>query len=125
MIEGIHEHFQQLATAIMHSISDPWSRATSEAIFFSEHIEFVNEFTRETDKKSVSFALNKDGRNAFMDIRELFKTANKPLWCRAKFIITSDGKFDMKWSYENCGESGFAKFDADIELQRKREIWKA
>ncbi|MBL8816783.1 MAG: hypothetical protein JNL58_12185 [Planctomyces sp.] len=51
----------------------------------------------------------------------LFKGAGKPLWGRASFELTSNGKFNMKWGYEDCDNDGYAIFDEAIELRKSEE----
>lgn len=123
MMEGIEALYQQIAESIQQAIPEPWSVAWMEAIFFTEHISYFAEYIPDKGCMPKSFATGRLGRRAFEEMRELFRQSGKPLWCRVRFEIHSGGKFNMKWGYDDCDENGFARFDEQVELERKRKLW--
>jgi Protein of unknown function, DUF600 len=121
MIEGIEAFFQQIANSIQNAIAEEWALAWVESTFFTEHVRFEAEYLPYAGAPSKSFSIDSDGRGAFCEIRERFKQAGKKLWCRTRFQIESDGRFDMFWGYDDCDENGFARFDEASELERLRK----
>ncbi len=117
MIEGIETVYQQIADSIDESIHEPWSVAWMEGVFFTEHTSYSAEYQPQAGGPPKSFASGRNGRRAFERLRELFKNAGKPLWCRARFELHSNGKFNMNWNYEDCDQNGFARFDEQAELE--------
>jgi hypothetical protein len=61
------------------------------------------------------------GERAFRELRRKFKETGKPLWGQASFELHSDGKFKMKWGYDNCDENGDTIFNEEEELKRSEE----
>jgi hypothetical protein len=121
MIEGIGCYFQQIADSIQECITEPWFEAWIDVVFFTEHIRFEGEYQATSGGPIKTFPTSRSGRTAFMDMREKFREANKPLWCSARFSIRSDGDFNLEWGYDGCDENGFAKFDEEAELKRLKE----
>jgi hypothetical protein len=120
MIEGIEPLYQQIADSIQDAIEEPWSSAWIDAIFYSEHTRYSGEYLVEGGTPQ-SFPTTLEGERAFERIRELFIQAGKPVWCRARFEIHADGRFNMNWGYDDCDEHGYAIFDEEAELKRMRE----
>jgi hypothetical protein len=122
MIAGIDRLYQQIAGSIQGSIPGQWEVAWIDAIFYSEHTFYSAEYVTREGGASISFATDRAARLAFVELREMFRQAGKPLWCRARFQIYSDGRFNMKWGYDDCDENGFARFDEEAELKRMRDL---
>jgi hypothetical protein len=96
------------------------------AVFFPEHDFYSAEYVATVGTEPMSLKTQGRGRDAFDEIRELFKAAGKPLWGRAWFELHSDGKFKMDWSYDDYDADGFARFDPKVdsfaERRRMREL---
>ena len=110
MIDGIEQIFQTIADSIQDAIPEEWTTATMEAEFYPHGSRYVGEYTREADGETESFATDLRSERAFRELRERFKEAGKPLWGRACFELNADGKFNMKWGYDDCDEDGYAIF---------------
>ncbi len=121
MIEGIESLYQVIAEAIDEAIPEAWSIAIMEGIFYSDGSTYFGEHVRKADLKSIDFGTPANAELAFRDVRRKFKESAKKVWGRAAFELHSDGKFDMKWSYDNCDENGDTIFDEDEELKRHEE----
>jgi len=122
MIDGIEPFYRQIAEAIQEAISEPWQTAVVEAVFFSQSSNYVGEFVTSGGVRPKSFGVKLKAIRAFLGLRDPFKKAGKPVWCRAKFEIQSNGKFRMTWGYDDCDENGFAHFDEKRESERMRQI---
>jgi hypothetical protein len=116
--------YRQIGESIQQAIPESWLSAWMDATFFTEHTSYYAEYTPSDGSVPKSFAPERSGRRAFEQLRELFRQAGKPLWCRARFEIQADGKFNMKWVYDDCDENGYARFDEQLELDEKRRHWK-
>ncbi len=122
MVDGVEPLYRKVAESITGKIRDPWSTAWVDAIFYPDQIFFSCEYVSNAGDKHKSVATDIEGERAFRKIRELFRLAGKPLWGRARFELHADGKFKMDFDYDDCDESGFARFDEEKELQRMREM---
>jgi|SRR5579871_3143746 len=121
MIDGIEPLYLQIAEGIRSSIHEPWQTATVDAVFFSENIRFAGEYFATEGGRPKSFGVGLNIIRPFRSLRELFKSAGKPLWCRACFEIRADGKFKMNWIYDGCDEDGFAPFDEAKEAEEFKQ----
>ncbi|HWE95791.1 MAG TPA: immunity protein YezG family protein [Tepidisphaeraceae bacterium] len=121
MIEGIEPFYQQIGESIQGAISEPWQRAAVEAIFFPQSSKYLGEYFTAENAPPKGFPVDLKVIQSFRGLRELFKNAGKPLWCRARFELHSDGKFTMNWGYDDCDENGFAPFDEAKESERMRQ----
>ncbi len=120
MIHGIEEFYHVIADSISDAIREPWSLAKVEAIFFPDSITFEAEYTSVTGKIR-SFATSLASDRAFRELRRRFKDAKQPVWGQALFELHPDGKFTMKWGYENCDENGDTIWDEKAWSQRHDE----
>src|SRR5262249_8694171 len=118
MIDGIETFYQQIAESMVEGIPEEWSSAKYEAIFYSGSSTYEAEYIRQTDGDVIGFQPGDAGDRAFRQLRKKFKEAGKPLWGRATFDLWPDGKFDMKFAYDNCDENGNTPFDAEEEHRR-------
>lgn len=121
MLEGIEHIYEKIAISIQDSIQEEWENATMEAVFYPSAIQYTGEYTRASDGVARDFKTDRRGERAFRELRQLFKDAGKPLWGRAIFELTSNGKFNMKWGYEGCDKDGNAIFDEESELRKLEE----
>lgn len=121
MIEGIEPFYQKIAEGIQAAILEPWQSATVEVIFFSQSSNYEGEFINGSEPHPKGFEIGFAIIRPFLELRELFKKAGKPLWCRARFELSPDGKFKMNWGYDDCDENGFAPFDEKKESERQRQ----
>lgn len=119
MIEGIEEFYQRITQSMIDAIPEAWSSATFEAIFFDNHSIYEAEYVRTADRIAYSFQPASGGSKAFRELRKRFLEAGKKPWGRARFELLPDGKFQVRWGYDNCDENGFTLFDADQEFQRR------
>lgn len=124
MIDGIEPYYQQIAQALEDAIPEPWLTASVDAIFFSEANWYEAEYLPAQGGQPKSIGMGRGGQRAFEELREKFREAGKQVWGRARFELHSSGKFSMKWGYDDCDENGFARFDEESELQRRRERFK-
>ncbi len=122
MIDGIEQFYQRIAESVQENIPEPWFTAWIDAIFFSDHAFYSGEYMTDEGCSPKSFATGREARRAFVDLRDLFKQARQPVWCKARFMIQSNGQFNMKWHYDDCDENGFARFDEETELKRMRAL---
>src|SRR5437016_2475189 len=106
MIDGIEPLYQEIAESMVNAIPEDWSTAKFEAILYSGSSTYEAEYTRKTDGVVRGFQPADGGSRAFRQIRKMFEEAGKPLWGRACFELHSDGRFNMKWGYDNCDENG-------------------
>jgi len=120
MIEGIEEIYQRLADAMNKAITADWSSARSEAIFYPDNIEFNGEYMP-VKGSPRSFKVSREMTNLFEDLRQKFKDAGKPLWGQAIFELNSDGKFNLKWGYDNCDENGNTIWNEEEWRRREEE----
>lgn len=121
MIEGDVAIYTRIAQSMSEAIPEEWSSAKIEAIFYSDSITFEAEYIRRADGKVRSFATTLDGDRAFRELRKLFKSSGRQVWGRACFELQPDGKFNLKWGYDNCDENGDTVFDEEQELRRWEE----
>jgi hypothetical protein len=110
--------YQRLADSMNSEISEEWSSAIFEAIFFADGSIYEAEYVRTQDGKVVGFHTASDGPKVFRELRKLFKSQGKKLWGKARFHMSSDGTFDLKFDYDNCDPEGNAIFDEEQELAR-------
>jgi hypothetical protein len=122
MIDGIEPFFQEIADSIQGAIQEPWSSASMEAIFYSDHIFYLGEYQPGVGGATKTFATERLGENAFVEIRERFRAAGQRLWGRARLVIHADGTFEVKWGYDDCDENGFARFEEQAEMERIRKL---
>ena len=120
MIEGIENIYERLADAITKAIPVAWSSARSEATFFSDNIDLSGEFVPVSGSPR-SFKVSRDITKAFEELRRKFKEAGQPLWGQASFELNADGKFNMKWGYDNCDANGDTNWNEDEWRRRKEE----
>ena len=113
MIPGIEQFYQRIADSIQESITEDWSTALIEAVFYSSTISFHGEYVRAIDGVPRSLRPTLDGMGAFKDLRKLFKEDGKPLWGSATFEIESSGRFKMNWGYDDCDKEGNTLWDAE------------
>jgi hypothetical protein len=123
MIDGIEAIYQRIADARVKAIPLRWVSARSEATFFSDSIDFSGEYIP-TKGSPRSFKVGREITNAFEELRQRFKEAGKPLWGQAIFELQSDGKFNMKWGYDNCDENGDTIWNQEkwSRLQEERRL---
>jgi hypothetical protein len=119
MIEGIEELYQIIADKTAEAIPPPWTLARIEAVFFSDSIDFFGEYWP-AQGNPRSLKVVRDVTRAFESARQKFKEAGQKAWGQATFELHSDGKFNMKWGYENCDENGDTIWNAD-EWQRHQD----
>jgi hypothetical protein len=118
MIDGAERYFEEIANCMVGEITEEWSFANLEAIFFSASIAFEAEYVRSADGKTRSFAPNVSGLRAIMHLRQKFRDAGKAVWCRVRFKLQADGKFDIDWGYDDCDANGNAIYDEEREYRR-------
>lgn len=121
MIEEIEELYQQIAESMESAIPEEWASAKFEAIFYAGSSTYEAEYVRKCDGVARSFQPSDEGDSAFRKLRKMFKQAGQPQWGQACFELWPNGKFDMKWGYENCDENGDTRFDEQQELRRHEE----
>lgn len=121
MIDGIEPLYQVIAESIQQAIPEEWSTAVMEVIFHPQHSIYIGEYTRKADGIPRDFGTSQNANRAFREIRRKFKEAGKPLWGRAWFELHPDGKFNMKWGYDNCDENGDTPFNEEEEVKRHEE----
>jgi len=121
MIEGIEPLYQEIAESINEAIQDEWDTAKMEAVFFCDAIDYYGEYTRKVNGVARGFQTILRGERAFRDLRKLFKDVGQPLWCKACFDLDENGKFNMKFEYDDCDDDGFARFDEIEQLRQDEE----
>jgi hypothetical protein len=122
MIDGIEPFYTRIGESIRGAMSGKWVQAWMEAVFYSDHIDYYGEYAASDESKPQSYLTGRDGRRAFEELRELFKAQSKPVWCRAHFVLGADGKFKMELGYDDCDANGNARYDAEEDLKRSREL---
>lgn len=120
MIDGIEAYYQRVADSIVESIHDEWVEARVDAVFYSDGITFLGEYTR-ADGVLRSFETGRSGDKALRELRSRFKDARQPVWGQAHFELCADGKFNMRFGYENCDSNGDTVFDEDRYVQMVEE----
>lgn len=120
MVEGIEQLYQQIADSIVEAIPEPWTEGKVEAIFYQGVIDFEAEY-RTPEGKVKGFVTQKSGDRAFRELRRKFKEAGHPVWGQACFELKPDGKFNMKWGYENCDANGNTIFNETAWSRRHEE----
>lgn len=121
MIESIEAYYQIIGDAIEEAISDEWTTAIMEGIFYPDSSTYFGEYIRKADNKSVDFGTPRNAERAFRDLRKKFKESGSKVWGRATFELHSDGRFNMKWGYENSDENGDTIFNENDEIKRHEE----
>lgn len=121
MIEGDAAIYSRIAQSMSEAIPEEWSSAKIEAIFYSDSITFEAEYIRRADGKVRTFATTLDGDRAFRELRKSFKSSGQPVWGSACFELQPDGKFNVKWGYDNCDGNGDTVFDNEQYLRRHEE----
>lgn len=109
MIQGIEPLFQQVADGINASIRERWNSATLEAVFHPDRFTLLGSYLTELGATPKSFRAPRRTEKSFHRMRALFVQAGKPLWCKARFKLHSDGEFNIDWIYDECDENGFTK----------------
>jgi hypothetical protein len=120
MIPGIEPLYQRIAESIQGAISEDWSTAKMDAVFYSDSITYLGEYVTPCGVLK-DFGTSRDGQRAFRELRQKFADAGKPLWGQACFELNANGKFDLKLGYINCDENGDTIFDELEERQRLEE----
>lgn len=120
MIDGIEEYYQAIADSVLGSLRHDWTTAKLEVVFYPDGSQVTGEYARKSDGKTRDLGASIASLRAFSDLRNQFKKEQRPLWGRATFEMSADGKFNLKWGYDDCDENGFAIFD-DEAAQRKFE----
>jgi hypothetical protein len=121
MIDGIEQYYREIAESMSSAIPEEFSTAKFEAIFYEGSSHYEAEYRRKSDGVARAFQPADGGDRAFRQLRKKFKEAGKPVWGQATFELQSDGRFNMKWGYENCDENGNTRFDEEKELRRSQE----
>jgi len=119
MIEGLEAIYERIADAIVSAIPDQWNSARIDAVFYSDSSEYTGEYLTDSGIQK-DFAVALESTRAFRELRRKFKEAGQPLWGQASFELNADGKFKMKWGYENCDENGDTVWD-EAEWHRHQE----
>jgi hypothetical protein len=119
MIEGIETIYQRIADAVVKQLPEDGMSARVDAVFFSDSSDYIGEYALSSGR-SVDFEITMEVTRAFKELRRKFKEAGKPLWGQASFELQSDGKFTMKWGYDNCDENGNTNWD-EQEWHRRQE----
>ena len=120
MIDGLEPFYQRIAESIQAAVRGQWTSARMDAIFYDDSILYFGEYLSATDGLPRDFETSSAAERAFEAIRRRFKETGQPLWGQACFVLQSDGKFNVKWGYENCDEQGNTKFD-EAEYHRIHE----
>jgi len=120
MIEGLEQLYERIAKLIQEAIPEDWAMAKLEAVFYSDMSECIGEYTRASDGAARSFATGLAGQRAFRELRQRFKEAGQPLWGGAVFELSPDGKFNVKWIYDNCDEHGDTLWN-EVDWRRRQE----
>jgi hypothetical protein len=122
MIDGIEGFYQRIADSIVPALPEVWHRAWMDAIFYSEHVLFHGSYQESEAGHCQDYMTTRSARRSFEELRESFKRAGRIPWCRARFEMYSTGKFAIQFSYDNCDENGFARFDEAAEADWKRRL---
>ena len=117
VIEGIEKVYEEIANSMVERLPERWFTAWFDAVFFPDHEFYSGEYISSEGDRASSFPTNRRGQLALRQLRDMFERANRPLWCRVRFELHSTGKFNMNWGYDDCDENGFAKFNADAEIE--------
>jgi hypothetical protein len=118
MIPNIEVLYERIADAMISSIPEDWATARIVAIFYADSITWEPEFQPRTGGLK-SFDVSMELTRAFEELRRKFKEAGKPVWGQAIFDLKPDGKFNMKWGYDNCDENGDTVWDEEEWLRRQ------
>jgi len=121
MVDGIEQYYHQIAESMLAAIPDEFTTARFDAIFHAGSSTYEAEYLRKSDGVARGFQPADEGDRAFRQLRKKFKEAGMPVWGQATFELHSDGKFNMKWGYENCDENGNTRFNEDEEVKRRVE----
>jgi hypothetical protein len=119
MIEGIEAIYQRIADSVVEQLPVGWTSARVDAVFFADSSDYVGEYASSSGR-SVDFEITMEVTRGFKELRRKFKESGKPLWGQASFELHSDGKFNMKWGYNNCDENGNTIWD-EQEWHRRQE----
>ena len=121
MVEGIEKYFQQLAEAAQEAIQEEWSKLRIESEHYPEFFQEYCEYWKESGGVENTFSSVAISR-CLIEMRQLFKEAEKPLWGRFIFELDNKGDFEVDFDFDNCDENGFldeaeyqAKFDAYLQ----------
>src|SRR5262249_52738512 len=121
MIEGLEPMYDSIAESIHEAIMEPWNEAKMVAVFYADSITYFGEYTSAADGRLKDFGTLREAQRAFREIRKRFREAGKPLWGQATFELKSDGKFNIKWGYDNCDENGDTRFDDENYKKQDEE----
>lgn len=120
MIEGVEDAIQRIADGAVEAVPCPWTSASIGAIFYADNSDYMGDFV--TPEGGVGgFVLSMEMILAFGEIRDRLREAGKPVWGQARMELTPDGKFSLKWGYENCDADGNTIWDADAWTRRQEE----
>ena len=103
--------YGKLAQLIEVSITEPWSSARLDALFYSGSSFLFGEYTIASTGRIRDFDTSWDMNNAFRDLRGMFKDLGQPVWGRACFQLERGGEFNVQWYYEHCDENGDLVWD--------------
>lgn len=121
MIPGIEPFFQRIANAITTAIPEPWTLAEFHAMFFADGSTYEAEYVRQADGAARSISPKDDGNRAVRELRKAFSQARHPVWGQVRFILRSDGPFNVEWGYQGCDVNGDLPFDEEAELERHEQ----
>ncbi len=120
MIVEIEEFYRKIADEIAISIPDDWTSSSCEVTFYSDSIEYYGIYTN-VDGVLDSFSVSRELSKTFKELRRKFKEVGQPVWGQATFELLADGKFNMKWGYENCDVNGNTIYNSEEWLRRQEE----
>lgn len=122
MIEGIEPIYQRIANSMVDAIPDQWNAAKIEAVFYSDSSDYMGEYLTDSGKVR-SFEITTELSRAFREMRRKFKESSNSVWGQVSFELQSDGKFDLKWGYDNCDANGDTIWD-EKEYHRRSEEYR-
>ncbi|WP_158264980.1 immunity protein YezG family protein [Blastopirellula marina] len=120
MIDGIEAIYQRIADGVVEQLPEDWKSARVDAVFYPESSEYVGEYETPSGK-CLDFGVTREVGRAFRELRRKFQESGKSLWGQAAFELHSDGKFAMKWGYDNCDENGNTIWDEQAWHRRQEE----
>lgn len=99
MNDQIESLYHKIGQSIINSLPDQWMLAWVDAEI-SPEVNFINGgYLVSQDAKPASFKVNEDAIFAFEDLQNLMANPPKPIWKKAHFELSPDGKFDLKFEY--------------------------
>ncbi len=94
------ECYEAIGTVVNEAIHEPWVTATIEARRMGESIRFSMYYTRKRDGSEGTIPYSAHFLTYFSELAQLTSTEGKGLYATCTYVLHSEGRYDVKFTYE-------------------------